>query len=96
MNRTLLWSVVVGLSTVAALAAVVSFGNVGASRWTFAALLAVPLTIGLPSTLAALLCVSLWHGPPLWGFGAVVLVAAVFGQWSAFVLVRRLWRRGRR
>lgn len=93
MKRTLFWSVVVSLVTVAALAAAVLFANFGASRWIFAALLGVPLTIGLPSTLAVLLCVSVWQGPPLWGCVATAMVAAVASQSSGFALARLLWRR---
>jgi hypothetical protein len=55
----------------------------------------VPLTVGLPTTVAVLGCVSLWNGPPLWLFAVLCAAAGFLLQAGAMLLARRLRRRGR-
>lgn len=84
--------VVLSAATVAALCTAFLVANFGAAWWWFALLAAIPLTLGLPTTLTAVIVVSLWNGPPLWGFLAVCVVAGWIAQWLAARGLRRLVR----
>lgn len=65
-----------------------------AGAWAFCGLLALPLTLGLPTTLAVLLVTALWPGgPPLWLFGLLCVSTGTVLQFSAFALLARLRRR---
>ena len=95
MRRTLLWSLVVTLFSVIAMTGAVLLAEHGASRWWFGLLLVVPLTLGLPTTLGVLLCISCWSGPPLWLFAALASLTGFVFQGGAALLAQRLVR-GRR
>jgi hypothetical protein len=57
-------------------------------------LLLLPLTLGLPATLAALLLTTAWPGgPPLWLFALLCLGVGTALQYSAFTLLARRRRR---
>ena len=91
-SRAAIWSVLISGMTLLMLAGAVLLANVGASRLWFGLLLLVPVTIGLPSTCGVLLVTSLWNGPPLWAYWAVVGITAVSFQW----LCMGAWYRWRR
>ncbi len=90
MRRTLLWSLVVTLFSVIAMTGAVLLAEHGASRWWFGLLLAVPLTVGLPTTLGVLLWISGWNGPPLWLFVALAGLTGFVFQGGAALLAQWL------
>jgi hypothetical protein len=92
-ERPILAAGMVAAATLAALALAMGLPNLGLAPVWLWLLLAVPLTVGLPTTLGVLLVVSLWHGPPLW---ACALCAAALGfglQCTVHRLVARRFRR---
>jgi hypothetical protein len=89
MRRALLWSIALTALTAIALTAALLLANFGASRWWFALLLAVPLTIGLPATCGILACAALWNGPPLWAFALLAVAAGSLCQLLGAGLIRR-------
>lgn len=95
MRRTLIWSLATALVTVAGMGGALVLANHGASILWFAALLAVPLTIGLPTTCGVLLCVALWSGPPLWAFALTATLSGCALQTLAVWLLRRARGRSR-
>ena len=83
------------LLSLALLAAAVVGADFAVGPWVLLALLAVPLTLGLPTTLATLLVTGLWPGgPPLWLFAALCTTAGSLLQFAALALLAH--RQGRR
>lgn len=80
--------------TLAALAAVFVLANLGMPPALLWLLLALPLTLGLPTTGGVLAVTSLWDGPPLWLFVALAAAAGFALQLAVHLTLRR-WRRRR-
>jgi hypothetical protein len=83
------------LSSLASLAAAVLLANFAPGALPLLCLLVIPLTVGLPTTLAALVLTSLWSGPPVWLFGGACALLGVALQAAVFALLAR-WRQHRR
>jgi hypothetical protein len=91
LRRLLLALATTLLSLLSMVAAIVAtdFG----AGWAFFFLLAVPLTLGLPTTLMVLMVTALWPGgPPLWLFALLCVGAGTALQFCAFALLAQ-WRR---
>jgi hypothetical protein len=75
------------------LAGAIAAADFAAGPGVLAALLAVPLTLGIPATCAALGVTWLWPGgPPLWLFAALCVGAGSALQFAAFTMLLRLRR----
>jgi hypothetical protein len=93
LRRLLLALTTTFLSLLSMVTAIVSC-DFAAGGYVFCLLLALPLTLGLPTTLVVLLVTSLWPGgEPLWLFALLCLGGGTALQLEAFALLRRLWRR---
>jgi len=88
--RRLLFALATALLSLLLLAAAVLSTDFAAGPWALSGLLALPLTLGLPTTAAALLLTAAWPGgPPLWLFALLCLVVGTALQYSAFALLAR-------
>jgi hypothetical protein len=93
--RRFLFALVTSLMSLVLLGATVVWANFAPGLGLLVALLALPLTLGLPTTIAALVLTSLWPGSPhLWLFAILCLIAGVLLQFAFFTLLAR-WRRAR-
>jgi hypothetical protein len=93
--RRFLFALATSLVSLALLGATVVWANFAPGPGLLVALLALPLTLGLPTTLATMVITSLWPGSPhLWLFAVLCLVAGVLLQFAVFTLLAR-WRRAR-
>ena len=92
--RRLLFALATALLSLLLLAAAVLSTDFAAGPWALFGLLALPLTLGLPTTLSALLLTAAWPGgPPLWLFALLCLGVGAALQYSAFALLARRRRR---
>ena len=95
-----IWAFSTSLLTLLMGAVCIGLADLGGSAWIFIALLFWLGTIGLPTTLAALLVTSLWGRiPGLSGFIPFVACAAVVGlgfQTACFLSLARLRNRASR
>ena len=92
-GRTAWLAAAITLATLLLLPAAVVFANLGPGAAWILLLLAIPLTIGMPTTIAVLTCVSLWNGPPLLAFAALCAVTGFLAQFAAMCAAARLRRR---
>ena len=93
-GRTAWLAAAITVATLLLLPTAVVVANLGPGAGWILMLLAIPLTIGMPTTIAALCCVSLWNGPPLLGFAALCAVTGFLAQLAAMSATARLRRRG--
>jgi hypothetical protein len=94
-RRRFLFALATSVVSLVLLGATVLWANFAPGAGVLLALLVLPLTLGLPTTLATLVVTSLWAGGPhLWLFGASCLMAGVLLQFGALTLLAR-WRRSR-
>lgn len=91
--RPLLRAAAITVLTLALLAAALLLANFAPGWFSIALLLIVPLTVGLPTTIAVLACVSVWNGPPMWLFGLACAAGGLLLQLAAIALLQRLRRR---
>jgi hypothetical protein len=91
--KSTLWGLGVTLATFACLATALYVAIFGADQAWFVLLLALPCTVGLPSTLGLLLCLSFADGPLGWGLALLLLATSSLLQIGAVHLLRRLRRR---
>ena len=92
-RRRLLLALLTAVVSLLLLAAAIAAVDFAAGPGVLAALLAVPLTLGIPSTCAALVVTWSWPGgPPLWLYAALCTAAGTALQFAAFTLVLRLRR----
>jgi len=88
--RRILLSLLVTVLSLGGLAGALLFANFGAELFWYGLLLAVPLSIGLPSTAAVLACIALWPGGALPWFAAIAVAAAAASQIAVTLLVVRV------
>src|SRR5262245_42218768 len=93
-GRTALLAGAITIATLLLIPAAVVLANFGPGAGWILLLLAIPLTIGRPTTIAVLTCVSLWNGPPLLAFAALCAVTGFLAQFAAMGAAARLRRRG--
>jgi hypothetical protein len=79
--------------TLGLLAAAVAAANFAPGIGALAALLVVPLTIGLPTTVVAAAVTCVWPGSATGLYAASCAVLGLASQAGAFALVARLRRR---
>jgi hypothetical protein len=93
MRRRFSFALLTTLLSLVLLSGAVVAADFAAGAGALLALLAVPCTLGLPTTVAVLSMTALWPGgPPLWLFAVLCLLAGSALQYMAFALVAR-WRR---
>lgn len=89
LRRPLL-AAAISLSTLGCLLAAAVLANFAPGPWVLVGLLLLPLTLGLPTTLATVTVLALWNGGTLWlpalmtvllGFTLQCLAHATLGRW---------------
>lgn len=92
-HRTLLLAAATTIASDALLVTAVLWANFAPGAFWLLLVLAVPLTIGLPSTLGVLVAVSFWEGASLPLFALFASLLGVLLQTAAATLARRMRRR---
>ena len=95
MLKTTLIAFGLWLTSLAAGAAAIGLGDLGAPLWLIVLLLTWLSTLGAPSTAAVLAVVWVWPGGSFLGFIGLASVAALLAQFLAVLAVSRLSSRQR-
>jgi len=90
VGRTVTLAALTTIGTLVLLVTATVVASYGPGLGWILALLAIPLTIGFPTTFAALICISICNSPSLWLLGVLSAVLGLSLQTGAMLLARRL------